>query len=245
MRRRSTSPLIIDPPYGYQDVNVDGAGAHADVAAALDARLIGVRQKHTRRSAAARWSCSIPRTVRVLVFLRRYEDETILCVNNLSRFVQPVEIDLQRCIGARAGGNDRQHSASRPIGEQAVLPHARAAQLLLVPARGAGGARTRVTSRPAAPPLPVLLCRDGLAHALSLACLQALDGEPLLRFLSARRWFGEKGRAARGARVSGLIPIPALLPGDDSPRRSRSSTWISAARVRCAICFRSRRATER
>jgi maltose alpha-D-glucosyltransferase/alpha-amylase len=35
----------------------------------------------------------------VLVFLRKYKDETILCVNNLSRFAQYVELDLRRFTG--------------------------------------------------------------------------------------------------------------------------------------------------
>jgi maltose alpha-D-glucosyltransferase/alpha-amylase len=41
----------------------------------------------------------LPENRRVLVYLRRYEDEVILCVHNLSRFVQPVEINLQRWVG--------------------------------------------------------------------------------------------------------------------------------------------------
>jgi maltose alpha-D-glucosyltransferase/alpha-amylase len=35
----------------------------------------------------------------VLVFLRRYKDELILCVNNLSRFAQYVELDLREFRG--------------------------------------------------------------------------------------------------------------------------------------------------
>ena len=40
-----------------------------------------------------------PDNPKVLVFLRRFEDETILVVVNLSRFSQPVEIDLSRFAG--------------------------------------------------------------------------------------------------------------------------------------------------
>ena len=40
-----------------------------------------------------------PENPKVLVFLRRFEDETILVVVNLSRFSQPVEIDLSRFAG--------------------------------------------------------------------------------------------------------------------------------------------------
>ena len=40
-----------------------------------------------------------PDNRRVLVFLRRYKDELILCVNNLSRFAQYVELDLREFQG--------------------------------------------------------------------------------------------------------------------------------------------------
>ena len=76
-----------------------GAGAHADVAAALDARHRRGAPAATARSAAARASRSTPENRRVLVFLRRYEDEMILCVNNLSRFAQYVELDLREFDG--------------------------------------------------------------------------------------------------------------------------------------------------
>jgi maltose alpha-D-glucosyltransferase/alpha-amylase len=35
----------------------------------------------------------------VLVFLRRHENEVVLCVNNLSRYAQPVELDLREFSG--------------------------------------------------------------------------------------------------------------------------------------------------
>ena len=35
----------------------------------------------------------------MLVFLRRFETETILCVNNLSRYAQAVELDLREFNG--------------------------------------------------------------------------------------------------------------------------------------------------
>ena len=41
-----------------------------------------------------------PENRKVLAFLRRYGDETILVVANLSRFVQPVELDLPLFQGA-------------------------------------------------------------------------------------------------------------------------------------------------
>jgi len=36
----------------------------------------------------------------VLAFTREFGDDVVLCVNNLSRFAQPVELDLRRFEGA-------------------------------------------------------------------------------------------------------------------------------------------------
>jgi maltose alpha-D-glucosyltransferase/alpha-amylase len=40
-----------------------------------------------------------PSNLAVLAYLRCYEDQVILVVNNLSRFVQPVEMDLRKFVG--------------------------------------------------------------------------------------------------------------------------------------------------
>ena len=42
-----------------------------------------------------------PSNRKILAYLRRGEDETVLCVANLSRFAQPVELDLQAFEGMR------------------------------------------------------------------------------------------------------------------------------------------------
>ena len=47
----------------------------------------------------AAWEFLHPENLRVLAYIRRYEHETILCVVNLSRFVQYVELDLSEFMG--------------------------------------------------------------------------------------------------------------------------------------------------
>jgi maltose alpha-D-glucosyltransferase/alpha-amylase len=61
-------------------------------------RLIGVR-KEFQAFGRGTWEPLHPDNRRVLVFLRRYKDELILCVNNLSRFAQYVELDLREFQG--------------------------------------------------------------------------------------------------------------------------------------------------
>ena len=91
-------------------------------------------------------------TRRVLSFVREFGDDIVLCVNNLSRFPQPVELDLRRFEGytpIELTGRVRVPADRRP----ALHAHARRARLLLVRARqagragGRGGARSWETHR--------------------------------------------------------------------------------------------------
>ncbi|HEU4584136.1 MAG TPA: maltose alpha-D-glucosyltransferase [Gemmatimonadaceae bacterium] len=91
-------PLIVDAPYSYQAVNVMAQERTQTSLLRWMRRLIKVRRQY-RAFGRGSFEMLLPENRHVLVYLRRYEDETILCVNNLSRFVQPVEINLQRWTG--------------------------------------------------------------------------------------------------------------------------------------------------
>ena len=91
-------PLITDAPYGYQTVNVEAQERTPTSLLKWMRRLIEVRQQYKAFGRGTQ-RFLLPRNHRVLVFLREWEDETILCVNNLSRFAQPVELDLSEFNG--------------------------------------------------------------------------------------------------------------------------------------------------
>jgi len=92
------SPLIVDPPYGYHTVNVTAQERIPTSLLRWMRRLIGVRQEF-RAFGRGTWQPLDAANRRVLVFIRRYKDEMILCVNNLSRFAQYVELDLREFQG--------------------------------------------------------------------------------------------------------------------------------------------------
>jgi maltose alpha-D-glucosyltransferase/alpha-amylase len=109
-------PLIVDAPYSYQAVNVMAQERTQTSLLRWMRRLIKVRRQY-RAFGRGSFEMLLPENRHVIVYLRRYEDETILCVNNLSRFVQPVEINLQRWSGmvpVELFGN----ISFPPIGEQ-------------------------------------------------------------------------------------------------------------------------------
>jgi maltose alpha-D-glucosyltransferase/alpha-amylase len=92
------SPLIVDPPYGYHTVNVVAQERVPTSLLRWMRRLISVRQEY-KAFGRGTWEPVNSANRRVLVFLRKYRDETILCVNNLSRFAQYVELELQQFNG--------------------------------------------------------------------------------------------------------------------------------------------------
>ena len=91
-------PLIMDPPYGYQGVNVAAQERTQTSLLRWMRRIVKVRTQH-RAFGRGTFEMLLPENRAVLAYLRSYEGETILCVNNLSRFVQPARINLQRFIG--------------------------------------------------------------------------------------------------------------------------------------------------
>jgi maltose alpha-D-glucosyltransferase/alpha-amylase len=95
---RLYSPVIMDPVYGYQAINVEAQQRHPTSLLHWMQRLIKVRKRY---HAFGRGSLEFlhPENLKVLPYVRRYEDETLLCVVNLSRYVQPVELDLSEFDG--------------------------------------------------------------------------------------------------------------------------------------------------
>jgi maltose alpha-D-glucosyltransferase/alpha-amylase len=92
------SPLIVDPPYGYQGVNVMAQERTATSLLRWMRRLIAVRKK-SRAFGRGRIEFLQPENRKALVFLREYEDEIVLVACNLGRSAEPVELDLSRFEG--------------------------------------------------------------------------------------------------------------------------------------------------
>lgn len=86
-------PVSIDPEYHYEAINVEAQQNNPSSLLWWMKRLIVLRKKY---KAFGRGTLEIlpSRNAKVLSFVRRYDDEHILVVANLSRFVQHVELDL-------------------------------------------------------------------------------------------------------------------------------------------------------
>jgi maltose alpha-D-glucosyltransferase/alpha-amylase len=92
------SPVIVDPVYGYQAVNVEAQERIPGSLLHWMRRIIRVRREYP---AFGRGTLEFlhPENRHVLAYLREHEGVAILCVANLSRFAQYVELDLGRFAG--------------------------------------------------------------------------------------------------------------------------------------------------
>src|SRR5205809_3440513 len=91
-------PVIIDPEYHYEAINVENQQKNLSSLLWWTRRVIAMRKSF---KAFSRGSIEFlfPENAKVLAFLRRYENEIVLGVVNLSRFSQCAELDLSKFSG--------------------------------------------------------------------------------------------------------------------------------------------------
>jgi maltose alpha-D-glucosyltransferase/alpha-amylase len=205
-------PVIIDPEYHYQAVNVDTQQGNPHSLLWWTRRLIALRKRYRAFSRGSLEFLSADNH-HVLAFLRRHQEQTLLVVANLSRFVQPLELDLAEHAGATPvelfGGvafppiaADRRYPLT--LGPHSFYWFALERQ----PARRAG--QHGGAPRPAAE-VPVV----ALPGAVGTFDWQRLFSGPgkaafeaaLTARLPAFRWFAAKARTLRAVTLAEAIPL--------------------------------------
>ena len=91
-------PVIVDPQFHYESVNVETQQENPHSHLWWMKRLITLRKRH-RAFGRGTITFLYPSNRKVLAFIRKYQDEQLLVVVNLSRFVQYVELDLSAFKG--------------------------------------------------------------------------------------------------------------------------------------------------
>jgi maltose alpha-D-glucosyltransferase/alpha-amylase len=96
---RLYSPVINDPVYGYQAINVEAQLRTQTSLLNWMKRMLRVRKQYP---VFGRGDITFlnPVNQKVLAYVRHHEGRRVLIVNNLSRFSQPVELDLSPYAGA-------------------------------------------------------------------------------------------------------------------------------------------------
>jgi len=92
------SAPLMDPVYGYQALNVEGELRDPSSLLHWLQRMLQVRKRHPLFGIGS-FEVLTAENPSVLAYVREWEGDVVLCVNNLSRFAQPVELSLQRFEG--------------------------------------------------------------------------------------------------------------------------------------------------
>jgi maltose alpha-D-glucosyltransferase/alpha-amylase len=86
-------PVIVDAPYGYQTINVEAQERTQSSLLQWTRAIVRLRRRY-RAFGRGTFEPLPGNNRRILAFLRRYGEEIILCVNNLARHAQFVQLDL-------------------------------------------------------------------------------------------------------------------------------------------------------
>ena len=204
---RMVLPPIMDANYGFQAVNVEAQAADQHSMLNWTRRMLAVRKRHQAFGRGTQ-RFLYPGNRKVLAYLREYGGDTILCVSNLSRSAQAVELDLSGFAGRTlvdlVGG-----SAFPPAG---ALPY-----LLTLPPYGffwfllADDVALPSWRAPTPEPLPeyvTIVMRRGLDDALAGPGRTLLESESLPAYLPKRRWFASKGEPITQVRLAYAVAVP-------------------------------------
>jgi maltose alpha-D-glucosyltransferase/alpha-amylase len=192
-------PVITDPEYRFEAVNVEAQQANPTSLLWWMKRLIALR-KQSRALRQGELEVLHPSNSKVFAFLRRSEEETVLVVANLSRFHQWLELDLSRFEGVtpvEMAGLSRFPTVSAAPYRLSLAPHG-FIWFRLEP--GVTGA----TSTEEAARLTV----EGEWLDLFRPEPSAELGRALLRYVKARRWFRSKSRPAKFGQVTDVVEFP-------------------------------------
>jgi maltose alpha-D-glucosyltransferase/alpha-amylase len=196
-------PAIMNPVYGFEVINVEAQAGDQFSMLNWTRRMLTVRKRH-KSFGRGTLRFLYPGNRKVLAYLREFEDETILCVCNVSRVIQAVELDLTAFTGRipvdLTGG-----STFPPVGQ---LPY-----LLTLPPFAFYWFILSTTASlpdwhlPAPEPmaeLRTLVLRHGIEEVLAE---REVIEEALPSYLGRRRWFASKDEKIGSIRLSMAEPI--------------------------------------
>jgi len=208
---RLYAPTIMDPVYGYEAVNVEAQSRSLSSLLSATKRLISVR-KSTLAFGRGTMTFIRPANRSVLVYVRQYRDEAILCVANLSRSALATELDLSAWkdrVPLEMLGRTRFPA----IGE---LPY----MITLAPYgfywfRLEQGDRSEHTAGSAVPEFETLVVPLGATWVSLARTRTVFERDVLPGFLARTRWYPERSPKSIHPVLTSAIPFCDV--GDNRP----------------------------
>ena len=202
-------PPIMDPLYGYAAVNVEAQIRDQHSFLNWMRRLLTLRRNNKVFGRGA-LRLLYPKNRRILAYLREYENETVLCVANLARTPQAVELDLSAFDG-RVPVEMTGPSPFPPIGQLSYL--------LTLPPYAFYWFELKSSSEPAPnwrdeppeqlPEFQTLVVRESLRELLGEHYARMILHDLLPAYLLRRRWFAAKNETISSVRIAYEAQVPS------------------------------------
>jgi maltose alpha-D-glucosyltransferase/alpha-amylase len=193
-------PVIIDPEFHYETVNVETQSANPQSLLWWMRRVISLRNRH---HVFGRGDIEFltPDNYRVLAFVRRDANEQILVVANLSRFAQYCELDLSPWRGL-VPRELFGHTDFPAIGELPYLVTLGPYAFYWLELQRS---RVELPARAATGPAPIAVS-SRWDQVFAGRARRALE-EAVVRFLDGQRWFAGKGRPMRSVTIRDVVSL--------------------------------------
>jgi maltose alpha-D-glucosyltransferase / alpha-amylase len=227
---RLVLPPVMDALYGFEAVNVEAQSNDRHSLLNWMRRAIAVRRQYQVFGRGS-FRLLYPKNRRVLAYLREYEGRTILCVANLARTPQAVELELSEFAGRMPVELDG-GSTFPPVGQfnyLLTLPPYGFYWFLLADEE-AGWPSTHTPAPEPMPEYQTIVLRGRLADAL-LAGRAELERNILPPYLAKRRWFAMKDQPLQAVRLTSLVPLPGadrelLLAEIETETQAETARWL-------------------
>ncbi|MEM5427871.1 maltose alpha-D-glucosyltransferase [Cupriavidus oxalaticus] len=211
---RLVLPPLQGPLYGYEAVNVEAQARDPHSLLNWMRRMLALRRKH-RAFGRGTLRFLFPGNRKILAYLREFEGEHILCVANLSRAPQAVELDLSAFNGRV------------PVEMMGATPFPAIGTLTYLLTLPPYGFYWFVLSEEAQPPSWHVEAPEQMPDQITLvmqnigrpeltdASRRALATEVLPHYIGRRRWFGGKHERIERVGMAYLLPFTRGSNGEE------------------------------
>ena len=219
-------PVIMDPIYGYQVVNVEAQLSDHSSLLHWTSNMIALRKLFQVFGRGSFTLLNSPNR-KILAYLRDLDrgdgtHETVLCVANLSRFAQPASLELADYAGMTPVEMLGYVPFPPITGEPYTLSLAPYSFLWFELQPGARNEAwfefekqaAQSAPEPAEEGISAEALARGWAGLLAAHCLTTIEGA-LPSWLPRQRWFGAKARQIQSARVLDWVELPAAPAAPD------------------------------
>lgn len=206
-------PPIMSAMYGYEAINVESQSRDPHSLLNWTRRMLALRRQH-RAFGRGTLRFLQPGNRKILAYLRECgdgdacDDDVILCVANLSRAPQAVELDLSAFEG---------RVPVELLGNTSFPAVGQLTYLLTLPPHGFYWFQLSTEAQPPdwhtiapqqLPELITLVLHNKLGYELTASSRHVLQNEVLPNYVARRRWFAQKTQKIERVLISYAAPLP-------------------------------------